>query len=61
MTGDCHAGICGSRGLRCPRLPDGCLLGVAVEPRGRLTRNVDSVNRGPRGPGRKRDEHAKAR
>src|SRR3954454_4370597 len=22
MTGDCHAGICGSRGLQCPRLPD---------------------------------------
>ena len=22
MTGDCHAGICGSRGLGCPRLPD---------------------------------------
>jgi hypothetical protein len=21
-TGDCHAGICGSRGLRCPRRPD---------------------------------------
>ena len=22
MTGDCHAGICGSRGLQCPRPPD---------------------------------------
>ena len=22
MTGDCHAGIRGSRGLRCPRPPD---------------------------------------
>ena len=22
VTGDCHAGICGSRGLRCPRPPD---------------------------------------
>src|SRR3954464_1926521 len=22
VTGDCHAGICGSRGLQCPRLPD---------------------------------------
>ena len=22
MTGDCHAGICGSRGLQCPRRPD---------------------------------------
>ena len=22
MTGDCHAGICGSRGLRCPRPPN---------------------------------------
>jgi len=21
MTGDCHVGICGSRGLQCPRLP----------------------------------------
>jgi len=22
VTGDCHAGICGSRGLQCPRPPD---------------------------------------
>ena len=22
MTRDCHAGICGSRGLKCPRPPD---------------------------------------
>ena len=25
VTGDCHAGICGSRGLRCPRPPDSCI------------------------------------
>jgi hypothetical protein len=24
VTGDCHAGICGSRGLQCPRPPDPC-------------------------------------
>src|SRR4051812_25680858 len=26
VTGDCHAGICGSRGLQCPRLPDPALV-----------------------------------
>ena len=34
------------------------LAGVGVERRGRLTRNVDSINRG-RGPGRKREDMPK--
>jgi hypothetical protein len=28
MTGDCHVRICGSRGLRCPRLPDSGHVGT---------------------------------
>src|SRR4051794_14768879 len=30
VTGDRHAGICGSRGLQCPRPPDPADQGVAV-------------------------------
>jgi hypothetical protein len=30
VTGDCHAGICGSRGLRCPRPPDSTSHGRPV-------------------------------
>ena len=32
VTGDCHAGIRGSRGLRCPRPPDHCCASSATTP-----------------------------
>ena len=35
MTGDCHAGICGSRGLRCPRPPDSDISSHATTSSGR--------------------------
>jgi hypothetical protein len=36
MTGDCHVGICGSRGLQCPRLP-GAARRSQREPTGNST------------------------
>src|SRR3954454_14311447 len=46
VTGDCHAGICGSRGLQCPRPPDPGLTGGRPYacPR-RWARRVESCRR----------------
>jgi hypothetical protein len=38
VTGDCHAGICGSRGLRCPRPPDTLGSSSARQTHGRSMR-----------------------
>ena len=56
MTGDCHAGICGSRGPQCPRPPDPIFSGesqawITHQRRSAASKGVHPVGAPPIDPG----------
>ena len=61
MTGDCHAGIRGSRGLRCPRPPDSLDKRASQATFGRRPLRTSTVHPGRRCPGFRSRRRKRAR